>query len=222
MCIRGSRGGDPTLVVDGGGRLTRLICGSIRFAHSATHPLLSVLPRAISVKPAPDNAAWLEATLRLIEHELTTAQPGASTLVARLSDVLLVNAIRHWVVEHAFEEGAGWVRGLTDPRVARALGCVHRDPAQPWTVDTLARRSGMSRSGFAARFAELVGESPARYLTRWRMHLAAQALRECSDSMATIAESVGYSSEHAFAKAFKRTLGVTPGAFRVDPAALPS
>ena len=209
-------GGPSTMVLDGGGSVTRLICGHIWFEHSRAHPLLSVLPAAIRVR-ATDNASWLDSTVRLIDHELSQGRPGSSMLISRLSDVLLVNALRHWVVERGAEQGAGWIRGLSDPQIAKALTCVHREPAAAWTVETLARRAGMSRSAFAARFAELVGESPSRYLTQWRMHLAARALRErASESMAEIAESVGYASEHAFSKAFKRTLGVTPSAFRAS------
>ncbi len=211
---REHEGSVPTMVLDGGGGVTRLICGSIRFEHSEAHPLLSILPSAIRVHASADNASWLQSSIRLIDHELSSGRPGSNMLVARLSDVLLVNALRHWVSERGAEQGAGWIRGLCDAQIAKALTCVHQEPATAWTVESLARASGMSRSAFAARFSELVGESPSRYLTRWRMHLAAKALRERRDTMAEIAESVGYASEHAFSKAFKRTLGMTPSAFR--------
>lgn len=211
-----TRPGEPAhlLEVDRGGEMTRLICGSFTFDCSETHPLLGALPRVIRVPRNKKNARWIDATLGLLMVELEAPRPGGGSLIARLTDVLLVQALRWWIENAGPSTAEGWIRGLSDPGIARALGCVHGRPEESWTVESLARQAAMSRSSFAARFSELVGESPSRYLTRWRMHLAARALTQEQRSMAEIAEAIGYSSEHAFSKAFKRHLGISPGAFR--------
>lgn len=197
------------LRIDGPGPRTGLICGSLRFEAGQGHPLLEVLPPVLRVEAG----AGLGPIVTLIRRELEAAEAGAETVIARLTDVLLVSALRAWLAQVPLGE-AGWMSGLTDPGVARALGLMHRRPAEDWTVDALARRVGMSRSAFAARFVERVGESPGQYLLRWRMHLARQALRREPITLAEVAGRVGYSSEFAFSKAFKRVTGQSPDAWR--------
>lgn len=133
--------------------------------------------------------------------------------MTHLSDILVVQAIRSWI-NAAPETDQGWLAALRDEQVGRALAAMHREPEKPWTVNSLAKEVGMSRSGFSARFTTLVGESAKRYLTRWRMQLARTQLLETSDSLFVLADRLGYQSEAAFSRAFKRMFGVSPGSLR--------
>ncbi len=203
-CLRG--GGD------GGG--TSLLCGTFRFDAEGRDALLPLLPSVIHVRGGvAGTAAWLDGTLRMLADELASGRPGSAVLVARLADLLFVHVVRSWL-EQAPQSCSGWLAGLTDPRLARALAAMHGDAAHPWTVADLARAAGMSRSSFFQSFNARVGEPPAAYLTRWRMTLARTRLRRSDDGLAAIAERVGYGSEAAFSRAFKRQTGVSPSAFR--------
>lgn len=199
------------LRVDQGGPLTELLCGSLRFAQGDLHPLLGVLPPALVVRA--EAAPTVRAITALIDAEMQAPGPGSDTVIARLTDVLLVQGIRRWLASGPEERG-GWMAGLRDPQIARALSLMHSDPAGSWTLARLARQVGMSRSAFAARFSALVGEPPSGYLTRWRMSLAAEALRGEPVTLAELAGRVGYQSEYALSKAFKRTTGQSPEQFR--------
>lgn len=143
--------------------------------------------------------------------------PGAATVVSRLADVLFVQALRTWIGE-APAGTTGWLGALGDPQLARVLGLIHAEPATAWTVDSLARSAGMSRSSLYTRFNERVGEAPASYLTRWRMHVAARSLRAGANS-SDVASEVGYASEAAFSRAFKRATGASPREWRRAQAA---
>jgi AraC-like DNA-binding protein len=134
-------------------------------------------------------------------------------MLAKLAELLFVEAMRRYM-EGLPPQGKGWLAGVRDAHIGRALALLHAEPAKPWTVDTLAREAALSRSALAERFASLVGESPMHYLTRWRLALAAQALRSNSDAIARVAERSGYESEAAFNRAFKREFGVPPAAWR--------
>jgi AraC-like DNA-binding protein len=208
----------PILELRGAGPQTKLLCGRFDFERSDVHPVLSGLPRKLLLRRRAESVGeWLPATLRLMADELDSARPGAALVVTRLADVLVTRAVRA-VLERPREQGRdplrGWLRGLTDPHVGHALGLVHRDPRRSWTAATLASAVGLSRSGLFDRFSTLVGEPPTRYLTRWRMHLASVALRTERLSVAEVASRVGYTSESAFSKAFKRITGTTPSAYR--------
>jgi len=193
---------------------TTLLCGLFDFAHDNGHPLLTLLPELLHIRGEDGRAVpWLEATLRFLASEAGSNRPGAETIVRRLADVLFIQSVRAWV-EQASVGSRGWLGALRDPQIAAALSAMHRAPAEPWTVEWLASEVAMSRSGFAARFTALVGEAPLQYLTRWRMRTAAQLLQSGTLSMADIAGHVGYESEIAFSKAFKRTIGTSPGAYR--------
>ena len=140
-------------------------------------------------------------------------RPGGETMITRLSDVLVVQALRAWLESDPAAQ-SGWLGALRDPQIGRAISLIHREPGRPWTVASLADQIPMSRSAFAARFTELVGEPAMSYVTRWRMHLAAAALRDEGATVAELADRFGYRSEAAFARAFKRVVGTPPGAVR--------
>jgi AraC-like DNA-binding protein len=154
---------------------------------------------------------WLAMTLRFITSEAASRQPGAGPIIARLSDILFIQAVRAYASKVST---TGWFAAAADPQIGEALRHIHGQPQNTWTVERLAALAGMSRSAFAARFASLVGESPLRYLTRWRLHKAIEMLQAGQMTTAEIAFQVGYESEAAFSKAFKRWHGHGPGAIR--------
>lgn len=204
----------------GGGERIDMVCGAVRFDHPAARELLAVLPRILVFDPAtsPTQLEWLRSTLRLMALEAEGLRPGGETVITRLSDVLVVQALRAWL-ESDPAARSGWLGALRDPRIGRAISLIHREPGREWTVASLADQIPMSRSAFAARFTELVGEPAMGYVTRWRMHLAAAALRDDGATVAQLASRLGYRSEAAFARAFKRVMGSPPGAVRrTEPA----
>lgn len=198
----------------GGGAETTMLCGAVRFDHPAAVQLLRVLPELLIVdRWSESEAEWLQSTIRYVAAEAQELRPGGETIITRLCDVLVIQAIRSWI-ESAPRARTGWLGALRDPRLGRALTKVHRDPEHDWTVDEMAKASAMSRSAFASRFAESVGEPPMRYVARWRMNVALGWLRESDVTLAEAASRLGYSSEAAFSRAFKRYTGVAPGAAR--------
>jgi len=203
--------GLPCLRGGGEGAGTSLLCGTFRFDAEGRESLLPSLPRVIHVAGGRATG-WLDSTLRHLADELSSGRPGGAVLAARLADLLFVGVLRSWLEEAA--DATGWLAALADPQISRALGAIHGDAARSWTVADLARAAGMSRSGFFARFNERVGEPPAAYLLRWRMTVARSQLRRTSAPMAEVAERVGYGSEAAFSRAFKRSVGVPPSAWR--------
>ncbi len=209
--LRGSLSAPTRL--GGEGPVSTLITGCFRFSAGVHSPLLSTFSSAVHL-PAHDvrAAPWLASTVQLITAESGAPGPGSALVLGRLADVLLVQALRMRTAT-AGEGGAG-LRALADPSIGAALGLIHGRLAEPWTVERLATKVGLSRSGFAARFHALVGEPPLQYLARWRMMKAAQWLRETDDSLPQIAERVGYVSAVAFNKAFKRWHDIGPGGYR--------
>jgi AraC-like DNA-binding protein len=208
----------------GGGAPSSIVCGTVRFGHPAGHTLVALLPRTIVIEgagsPTPE-ADWMQSTLRLIAAEGREVRPGGEAVITRLSDILVIQAIRSWIAGDPAGQ-TGWLGALQDPRIGRALSLVHRDPAQPWSVASLARETAMSRSAFAARFTQLVGEPVMQYVTRWRMQVALDWLQQDDVGVAELAARLGYESEAAFSRAFKRTVGISPGAARhATPDSLP-
>ncbi|MCP4320218.1 MAG: AraC family transcriptional regulator [Hyphomicrobiales bacterium] len=198
----------------GGGEFTHATCGVMRFDHVAAERLISSLPRVLHVDSWDhDESGWLQSTLRFISREASALRPGGETVITRLADILVIQAIRSWL-DSAPEANQGWLAALRDEQVGRALASIHRAPEQDWTVASLAREVGMSRSAFSARFTQLVGEPAMRYLTWWRMQLARTHLQETSEPLSVLANRLGYQSEAAFCRAFKRMFGVPPGSFR--------
>jgi AraC-like DNA-binding protein len=205
----------------GGGQApTSIVCGTVRFGHPAARSLVALLPRMIIIDGAPGSqspeADWMYSTLRLIAAEARELRPAGEAVITRLSDILVIQAIRSWITSDAVEQ-TGWLGALRDPRIGRAMSLVHRDPARPWSVASLAREITMSRSAFAARFTELVGEPVMRYVTRWRMQVALDLLHHDDLSVSELASRLGYDSEAAFSRAFKRTIGISPGTVRRTP-----
>ena len=199
----------------GGGAPTGLICGAVRFEHPAAGNLIEILPSTIHIEASSSpRLEWMRSTLRLMASEAGELRPGGEAVITRLGDILVIQAIRAWMEsDPAASDGAGWERSGT-PRSAAPSRHIHRDPARNWTVASLAHELAMSRSAFAARFTELVGEPVMSYVARWRMHVAVAALKEEGATVGQLADRLGYRSEAAFSRAFKRVIGVSPGAIR--------
>jgi AraC-like DNA-binding protein len=198
----------------GGGELTHLTCGVVRFDHIAGQRLIAQLPRVLQVDAwAEEEDNWLQSTLRFIAREARELRPGGETVITHLADILIIQAIRSWI-DSAPDADRGWLAALRDEHVGKALAAIHHAPEKDWSVASLAKEVGMSRSGFSARFSNMVGESAMRYLTHWRMQLARVQLQETSDSLAVLADHLGYKSEVAFCRAFKRVFGESPGSLR--------
>jgi AraC-like DNA-binding protein len=197
----------------GGGVGATIVTGWFVFDVVGARPLLELMPLLVHARTDLHRSQLLQATLQQLSAE--TAEPGlgSGTVISRLADMLFVQAIRAHVAS-AGEGDGGWLAALADPRLGSAIRAIHEDTAHAWTIDALASRVGMSRSAFAARFRERVGEPPLAYLTRWRMFRAATALRFTDQTVAEVAFSVGYESESAFSKAFRRVNAVSPGVFR--------
>jgi len=198
----------------GGGAATRFVCGYLALSRSVFRPLFEALPRVLRI-PIGDGptSTLLRELLRAGVRESSAAQPGAGSMLAKLAELMFVEAMRRYM-EQLPPQGKGWLAGVRDAHVGRALALLHAEPAKPWTVDALAREAALSRSALAERFSEMIGESPMHYLKRWRLALAARILRSGNDSVARVAESNGYESEAAFNRAFKREFGVPPAAWR--------
>lgn len=198
----------------GGGVVANIVCGVVRFEHPAAQRLIELLPRLITIDASSAfQIEWIHTALRLMAVEAREMLPGGETVITRLSDILVVQAIRTWIAQDPAAQ-TGWLGALQDKQIGRALALIHRDPARAWTVASLASEVAMSRSALAARFTELVGEPAMRYVARWRMHLALTRLKEERSSLGELAGRLGYQSEAAFSRAFKRYVGVSPGAVR--------
>ncbi|HSN22125.1 MAG TPA: AraC family transcriptional regulator [Usitatibacter sp.] len=213
--VEPSPGGGPAHIrYGGGGARTRFVCGYMACDKRTCKPLLGALPRMLKVSLRDSPAgAWIEATIRRAALETHAPGAGGDVVLARLAELLFVEGVREYV-RSLPESQQGWLAGLRDPHVGRALALLHADPGRAWAVETLAQETGLSRSALADRFVALIGEPPMQYLTGWRMALAAQALSTSNDAVARIAERVGYESEAAFNRAFKREFGTPPAAWR--------
>jgi AraC-like DNA-binding protein len=197
----------------GGGEATQILCGFLG-TETSFEPLLSALPPVLKLDVrATASGAWIESSFRFAVSEIAAGRVGSATVIAKLSELLFVEAVSQYVASLPTER-RGWLAGLRDPQIGRALELLHSRPTQAWTAESLALEVGMSRSVFAERFTSLVGQPPMQYLALWRMHVAAQRLREGQSSVAQIAFAVGYESEAAFSRAFKRQFGTSPGSWR--------
>ena len=204
--------GPPQMEPPGPGAETILVCGFLGCDLRPFNPLISGLPHMLHLR-ADGSADWIARFVTHAVAESACKRPGGEAMLARMSEMMFVDAIRRFAATLP-GESTGWLAGLRDRFVGRALALMHEKPAEPWTLDELGRCVGLSRSALHERFTQFVGQPPMQYLTSWRMQLASGLLRNSSSTVATIAAEVGYDSEAAFARAFKRLVGVPPAAWR--------
>jgi len=198
--------------IGGGGDEMTFVCGYLGCDDRPFNPILSALPPMLIVKPADRNWDLIQSLIGMAFNEETSHQAGSETILSKLSELMFVQALRHYM--NGLDEGAdGWLAGLRDPRIGRVLQVIHDRPFEAWTLQRLATECGMSRSVLAERFVKFTGEPPLAYLTRWRMQLAAQLLQN-GESVAAVADTIGYRSETAFQRAFKKSVGETPAMWR--------
>jgi AraC-like DNA-binding protein len=200
------RYGDTVSQHESGGRC--IVGGHFLLTGSHADMLLGFLPPVVHIRKESDKAA-MRWSLERLKEELRDPQPGGSLIAQQLAYMMLIQALRLHLAEGE-ESGVGWLFALADKQMSAAITCMHDDPGHPWTLQKLGERAGMSRSIFALRFKEKVGTTPMEYLTRWRMLLAGDRLKNSDDSVSVIALSLGYESESAFGKAFKRIMGCSP------------
>jgi len=200
----------------GGGELTKLICGYLTCDPQLSQIFLAGLPSIIKIN-IRDNASgqWLENSLRFSVDHADVSRPGGEAVLAKLSEVLFIESLRRYIAQLPHTQ-TGWLAGVRDAEVGKALAVLHRRPAHPWTIAALAHEVGVSRSVLAERFRRYLSETPMGYLTRWRLQLGAQLLTSTNDSVAEVAGQVGYESEPAFNRAFKREFGLPPARYRTQ------
>lgn len=202
------------LVYGGTGPTTRLVCGYLACDARLARMLFTGLPPLLKVNVRGSNAGtWLEASVRYALAEARSPRPGGAGVLAKLAEVLFIEVLRLYMNEHSTGR-TGWLAGVRDRIVGGALNALHARPAHGWTVEELAQTAGTSRSVLAERFVELVGSTPMQYLTQWRMMLAANLLSGSNESLSRIAEEVGYQTDTAFSRAFRREFGTPPAAWR--------
>ena len=198
----------------GGGEMTKFVCGFMACEPRLSQVFLSGLPSVFKVSIRNDaSGRWLENSIRFSVNETDASRAGGEAVLAKLSEVLFVETLRTYIA-HLPPEQTGWLAGARDSEVGRSLALMHRYPAQPWTIASLAKEAGVSRSVLAERFRHFLNETPMAYLTRWRLQLGAEMLVSTSYSVAQIASEVGYESEAAFNRAFKREFEIPPARFR--------
>jgi AraC-like DNA-binding protein len=192
----------------GGGAPTTIVYGFLRFDRVNLKPMTQLLPSLILIKADQARTLALHTTLQLLASEMAEQQPGSEVAANRLAEVLFIQTLR----AHIRSEGCkrGWLRAIFDPQIGAALRSIHENLGRPWTVELLAGVAGMSRSGFALHFKELLGQTPLEYVTEWRMQKAIQLLQDNGRKLVDIAKTVGYESDAAFSKAFRRIVGMTP------------
>jgi len=205
---------DGDLTLGASGAVTTFVCAAVDYDLDVAEPLMGQLPPVVHVPADPVEGREVAAIVELLAMEVGARRPGSRAAAARLIDALLIAAIRHWLDRQADDEVPSWLRALRDPLLARVIAAMHARPAEPWTVESLAREIHVSRATLARRFADVVGEPPLTYLTRWRMHLASQKLKYSTETVDAIAREVGYTSEYAFNRAFARHHGQPPGRYR--------
>ena len=206
-------GGLARISHGGGGEPAQIVCGFLG-SEDSYNPLIATLPRILKLDVREGaSREWVEASVRYAAGELTAGRFASSSLMARLSELLFVEAMRQYSATFSDQE-AGWLKGVVDPQVGRALAAIHHNITSPWSADSLAKEVSMSRSAFVDRFTTLVGMPPIRYLTLWRLQAAKRILRETSKTIAQLAQEVGYGSDEAFSRAFKREFGLSPSRWR--------
>jgi AraC-like DNA-binding protein len=198
----------------GGGPMTRFICGYVGCDRQAERLLLSGLPPVFKVRVRTDaSAAWIESSIRHLVSESEASRPGSRALLTKLAEALFIETLRRHMAQLRRED-TGWLAAARDPAVGRALSSMHREPTHAWTLEELAKRAGVSRTLFARRFGDVLGQTPLAYLASWRLSLGATRLRSSDDPVIQVALAVGYESEAAFNRAFKREFGLPPARYR--------
>jgi AraC-like DNA-binding protein len=214
FCEAAPKNGSNVIHYGGGGVPTTIISGWFSFGRMCVKPLKRLLPELILVKADQAQTLALHSTLQLLASEMAEPAPGSEVMVNRLADILFIQCVRAHIASNCESCKSGWLRAIFDQKIGVALKAMHEKVESQWTVETLAAAAGMSRSAFALRFKELLGETPLEYLTNWRMYKATGLLQEDDRKMLEVAKSVGYDSDAAFSKAFKRVLGVAPREYR--------
>ena len=200
----------------GGGEVTRFVCGYMACDPQLSKAFLRALPSVFKVSIRNDaSGRWLENSIRFSVNEAGAVRPGGEAVLAKLAEVLFVEALRAYIASLPAEQ-IGWLASARDAEVGKALALMHRNPERSWTLATLAAEAGLSRSALAERFRHYLGETPMAYLTRWRLQMGAQMLGSTNYSVAQIAAEVGYESEAAFNRAFKREFQAPPARFRAN------
>jgi AraC-like DNA-binding protein len=207
-------GGLATIRLGGDGPRTRIVCGFLGGEKMQANPVVSTLPAVLRLeyREGP-TASWIRDTFRYAADEIAAGRMGSETVFAKLSELLFVEAIRRYA-ESLPEGQTGWLAGLRDPYVSRALALLHSRLRDPWTVDALGQHVGLSRSALADRFSHVIGLPPMQYLAQWRMQVAAQELLNSNRSISRIAQKTGYDTDASFTRAFKRLMGMPPGVWR--------
>ena len=197
----------------GGGIRALIVCCTIAFDGPTAHPLLELLPDVLHVRRSTQHETALPMLLNLMASEVASQRIGSATIMTRLADIVMTQIVRSWI-ETRPTDLSGWLAAVTDPQIGTALAKIHRQPGDAWTVDALAAAAGMSRSLFSERFMALLGVSPARYLLQWRMRLSTVWLQTENMTVSEVASRLGYASDAAFSRAFKRFFGLSPGGLR--------
>jgi AraC-like DNA-binding protein len=196
----------------GGGAPTTVVCGSLSFDRASLRPITQLLPSFILIKADHAHTLALHSAMQALTSEMAEQAPGSEVVATRLAEVLFIQALRAHIASEP-ERNKGWLRAIFDPQMGAALSAFHDSVNTPWTVESLAEAAGMSRSAFAARFKELLGQTPLGYVTDWRMQKAMQLLQQRDKKFIDVARLVGYESDAAFSKAFKRVVGANPGEY---------
>lgn len=208
--------GDATVLLDGGGsRETTVVCGFLGCDLRPFNPLIASLPRVLHMPgaAAAGESSWIGAFLRAVVEESNRRRPGGEAVLERMSEMLFVEVLRRYA-DAMPETATGWLAGMHDPVVGRALAALHAQPDEAWTLERLGEAAAVSRSTLHERFVHFIGQPPMQYLAQWRMQLAARRLRDTDAKVIDVALDVGYESEAAFSRAFKREVGESPGAWR--------
>jgi len=197
----------------GGSESTTVVCGFLGCDATPFNPLLASMPRILRMPGFAGGSSWIASFLRLAVEESSRKRPGGEAVLERMSEMVFVEVLRRYADTLPAEQ-TGWLAGMRDAAVGRALALIHERPGEPWTLERLSEAAALSRSVLHERFVHFIGQAPMQYLAQWRMQLAAVSLRDSDAKLAEIAGDVGYENEAAFSRAFKRAVGESPGAWR--------
>ena len=213
----GAKANGNVALCGGGGAPTTIVCGSLSFDRASLRPITQLLPNFILMKADQARTLALHTTVQALASEMEEQAPGSEVVASRLAEVLFIQVLRAHIASeperNTPEQNTGWLRAVFDPQMGTALSAIHDRVNTPWTVESLAEAAGMSRSAFAARFKELLGQTPLEYVTEWRMQKAMRLLQRRDKKLIDVARSVGYESDAAFSKAFKRVVRANPGEY---------